>query len=60
MNGVFTNSCSYIFGSYKKCNYTRKDCKPWFDFECKRKRKLFHQAKKTYDRNVNGENRSNL
>ena len=55
MNGIFTYSCSYIFGSYKNRKYSRKECKPWFDFECK-KRKLFHQAKKTYDRNDNEEN----
>ena len=58
--GYLQTHVHLYIGSYKKRNYTRKDCKPWFDFECKRKRKLFHQAKKTYDINVNGENRSNL
>ena len=59
MNGVFTNSCSYIFGSYKNRKYSRKECNHGSILSAK-KRKSFHQAKKTYDRNDNEENRSNL
>lgn len=58
---LFDRTAKNVFGTLRPKSHTKDDgYKPWIDETCKEKRKVFHNARKTYNRFKNEVNRLRL